>query len=113
MRLDIQAVPPSLNKTLRLHWREKQELNAYWVLLVRGSFKPAKAAERKMRVKIILCHARMYDRDNLYGSVKPCVDALRHWRLIADDTDEWLDLTVEQEKCPHKKRHTRIELEVA
>jgi len=33
--------------------------------------------------------------------------------LIWDDSDEWLDLTVEQNKCPHKKRHTIIELEPA
>jgi hypothetical protein len=121
MKLIINAVAPSLNRLLRLHWRKKQALNAMWIMLVRSEFVPKSltgpypngAAKTKMRVKITLCHSRLFDRDNAYGSVKPLVDALTHWKIIKDDSAEWLDLVVGQSLCPHKKRHTIIEVEPA
>ncbi len=114
MKLAIPVCPPSLNVTSQMHWRAQRKLHDIWKLLVRGAMpemylKPVV----KMRCLITLHHSRLYDKDNAYGAVKPVVDSLRHWNLIFNDTDEYLDLTVEQAICPHKQRHTVIELEAA
>jgi hypothetical protein len=113
MKLVIPEVPISLNRLLRLHWRDRQELNAAWVLFVRAAFLPNGAARSKMRVTITLHHSRLFDKDNAYGAVKVCVDALKTWHIIRDDTAEWLDLSVKQERCSHKTRHTVIEVSEA
>jgi hypothetical protein len=110
--LTIPDVPPSLNVLMRLHWRNQHALRQKWILWVRsqlnGSYLKAIV---KVRVKVTLCHARLYDADNAVGACKVVVDALKDWRLIYDDTKQYLELKVEQQKCPHKKRHTIIELE--
>lgn len=114
MRLEIQACPPSLNKVLRMHWTKKRSLWNDWRVDVRGAMPEVVLRPIvKMRCKITLAHSRLYDQDNAYGAVKPVVDALKEWKLIVDDKPEYLELTVEQEKCPHKQRHTIIELEAA
>lgn len=114
LRLEIPDLPPSLNKTLRMHWAKKRKLNETWQQWVRAML-PEYFLEPmvRMRCTITLHHSRFYDKDNAYGAVKPVVDALRLWKLIRDDTREYLDLQVEQSKCSHKKRSTTIELEPA
>jgi len=114
VKLTIPAVPPSLNKTQRMHWAKRKRMNDSWKLWVRGALpelylKPFV----KMRCTVWLFHSRPYDKDNSFGAVKPVVDALRHWKLIYDDTAEYLDLDVQQEKCKRKEGHTEIYLEAA
>lgn len=116
MKLTIPEVPMSLNKVLVLHWRTRSAVNDLWRVLVRSMLDlngESRKATGKMRCQILLSHSRFYDKDNAYGAVKPLVDALKHWKLIYDDTAEWLELSVEQEKCTHKQRHTIVELESA
>lgn len=112
MRLVIQDVPPSLNKVLRMHWAKQGKLHSDWRWQIH-SVLPGRYLEPsvKTRVKITLFHSRLYDKDNAFGACKTLVDGLRHWRLIRDDTAEYLDLIVEQKKCPHKQRHTTIVIE--
>lgn len=112
MRLVIPDTPPSLNVLMRLHWRNQQRLREKWKLLVRSQLNGnyLKAIVR-IRCQITLCHAKFYDVDNAYGACKVLVDALKDWRLIYDDTKQYLDLTVTQAKCPHKRRHTIVDLE--
>lgn len=114
MKLEIQGVPPSLNKVLRMHWTAKTRLNNAWYYLVREKMpehylKPFV----KMRCSVILTHSRAYDHDNAYGAVKPVIDALKRWKLIFDDTPEYLDLEVVQVKSTRKESRTVIELEPA
>lgn len=117
LRLVIPDTPPSLNKVLRMHWATKRKLNQNWVNQVWAASYCCRPFddlyEEKAKVKITLHHARAYDQDNAYGACKTVLDALRRSRLIRDDTAEWLELTVEQEKCKHRDRHTVIELEPA
>lgn len=114
VKLTITDVPPSPNKVLGKHWSTKAGEKDKWVLLVRSKIVPCviRSPERK-QVLITLCHSRRYDADNAYAAVKPLVDALKHWNLIWDDSAKWIDLMVVQEKCPHKQRHTIVELEAA
>ena len=110
--ITIPDVPPSLNKVLRMHWATKRRLSGRWQSLVwamipqRGN----RWEQRKKRMVLTLHHSRLYDKDNAYGACKVVVDAMRHCGFIVNDTEEWLDLSVEQAKCPHKKRHTVIEI---
>lgn len=114
MRLDLKAIPPSLNKTQRMNRWALTDLKEFWRALVRTQIIPTPMnVSQKKRVKVTLHHSRLYDRDNSYGAVKVLVDALRAWNLIWDDSAKFLDLTVEQEKCPHKQRHTVVEIEAA
>jgi hypothetical protein len=114
MKLIIPEIPPSLNKTQRMHWATQRKLSKMWAWLIRSKL-PEMHLEPivKMRVSVTLCHSRFFDKDNAYGACKPLVDGLKTWGLVRDDTAEFLELTVEQEKCPHKQRHTIIDLEAA
>ena len=114
MKLTIPAVPPSLNKTLGMNRWERQALNESWRLLIRTQFLPDGRGREKKRVRIVLWHSRRYDEcDNLQGSCKPIFDALKSWGLIYDDSPEWLEAHISQEKCKHRDRHTTIEIEPA
>jgi hypothetical protein len=114
LTLTIPDVPPSLNKVLNLHWRNQQKLKDKWKLLVRAQIIPIPMnLAQKKRVRITLHHARPYDEDNAYGACKVLIDALKSWNLIWDDSAKYLTLFIWQERCPHKKRHTIIELEPA
>jgi hypothetical protein len=114
MKLTIQAVPPSLNKTQRMHWAKRKRLNDEWKLLVRAEMPQIVLHPFvKMRCCITLAHSRAFDKDNAYGACKPVVDALTHWKLIFDDSLECLDLKIEQVKCSRSEAHTVIELEPA
>lgn len=112
--MTIPSVPPSLNKTLRMHWTKRRALKDEWLMWV-SAHKPGYVFHPtcKMRCRVTLHHSRFYDKDNAYGACKPVLDALIHYRLIVDDSREFLDLTVEQAKAPRKKPLTVIELEAA
>jgi hypothetical protein len=113
MKLTIPDVPPSLNALPR-HWGDKARLNSYWRSLVRSVLLPESWPKGKQRVTVTLCHGRKYDEcDNLQGACKPIFDALKHWKLIVDDSPQWLEAHVSQEKCKHRERHTIIEIEAA
>lgn len=115
MKLTIPDVPPSLNKVLRMHWAAKRKLKKHWTEIFYAELfsKPADFSRKKRTVKITLHHSRFYDKDNAYGAVKPLVDVLTDHSVIVDDSAEWLELTVEQAKVPHKQRFTTIEIEPA
>ncbi len=115
MKLTIPDIPPSLNKVLRMHWAKKRGLLRAWIWMIRtsgifGNSLVAFAGGRR-RVRITLHHSRLYDKDNAYGACKVIFDALKAEGLIMDDSAKWLEAIVEQEKCPHKQRHTIVELE--
>jgi hypothetical protein len=100
------AVPeaaPSPNKYVRAHWTTYQRLKQKWHWLILEALqhggKP-ETALRKARVTIVRYGMKKLDRDNLYGSCKPILDALRAHRVIVDDDDEHLELLVQQGERP-------------
>lgn len=115
LSITIPDCPPSLNKVLRMHWANKRKLNTRWQALVWALIphKGNRWEQKRKRVVLTLHHSRFYDKDNAYGACKVVVDAMRHCGFIVNDTAEWLDLSVEQEKCSHKTRHTVIEIGAA
>jgi Holliday junction resolvase RusA-like endonuclease len=51
------------------------------------------------------------DKDNIYASVKPLVDALVKNGIIFDDAPQFVDLKVQYVKAKRKEAHTIIEIE--
>jgi hypothetical protein len=102
-----------------MHWRTKQKLSDKWQVEVFCAVPLAPLRRilthdlRPKRATVTLFHSRFYDRDNAFGACKVVFDALKRNGFIVDDAPEWLTQDVKQEKCPHKKRHTVIELEAA
>lgn len=69
------------------------------------------AAERaRIRVQVTVYHTKKYDRDNLWGSQKPVLDALRNIGFIKDDSDDWIELLMPQQVIG-KERKTVVTLE--
>lgn len=51
---------------------------------------------------------RELDKDNLYGSCKPLIDAIRGYKIIPDDTPKHINLFVDQKKSPDKSSFVTI-----
>ncbi len=113
MKLIIQAIPPSLNKVLRMHWTAKRELHVDWLWLLKAAWPSGALCDGKRRVKITLYHSRFYDKDNAYGACKVIFDVLKEQGFIVDDAPQWLEASVEQQKCKRKESHTIIEVGAA
>jgi hypothetical protein len=72
------------------------------------------ASASRMRVKITVFNSRLYDPDNLIGSLKPVLDALKNVRFLKDDNADWLELApVEQYRAKREQQQTVIDLEAA
>lgn len=52
------------------------------------------------------------DVDNLYGGLKPVLDALKHHALIADDKPSAITLTARQAISPDRAPRTEIRLSI-
>jgi len=102
IHLTIDKPTESPNELLRMHWSKRRKLQKDYdnrVLLAIGQagviIEYAEEGERR-RVIIERHGWSLLDPDNLTGSVKLLVDALRHTRLLWDDTAKCLDLAVVQ-----------------
>ena len=109
----IDYVPPSPNRLLHAHWKKvydaKQIVAAYVLSGVGWNHGSTPA---KVRLTITQHRKRELDRDNLYGSVKYCVDSLVRFGWAADDRSANMDLKVEQVRCTRgEKPWTQIEIE--
>ena len=62
-------------------------------------------------MKIEVHRSRFQDKDNMYGSVKPLVDAVKKLGWIVDDDPAHLDLKVEEIKSKRVDQRTEIFLE--
>ena len=115
MNFTLTTIPPSPNKWLRMHWRAslkgrkalKDEY--YWEFCRQGG--QVRPQFSRARVTIIRYAIRMMDKDNLYGSIKQVIDALRLACIIENDTEGHITLTVTQQRV-HKRSEQRVEIEV-
>ena len=96
MRLIIPDIPRGMNGSnglLRMGHRARTAYNHYWIMLVREQINMSHKMPRiRQVVSISQVRRRLFDRDNLYASCKPICDALVHWKLIKDDSEEYIDL---------------------
>lgn len=105
------VVTPSLNKLLRMHFRNRMRLKRdyEWLLIAAEANEEKYKAgwgERR-RVSVTSYRKSLLDFDNLVGSFKILIDALQSQELIFLDEPKFLDLTVSQELDP---KNTRTEI---
>jgi len=112
MILEIPRVPASPNYLRGKHWRVRWREYRLWneevgIAILQTRDKPSAPYERAQ----VTIHRRSrgkLDKDNLYGSVKPVVDALRHAAIIVNDTEDHIQLDVTQSRGAPL---TRIEIQ--
>ena len=102
----------SPNKLLRMHFAQRARLKkAIEIQLVGFGDAPIPEMIPKIRVEITRHYGyrkREFDLDNLYGSAKLLLDAMRGIGVIPDDTPKHIDLCVEQKKSPDKSTFVTI-----
>lgn len=111
--LEIPRVPCSPNDLLGYHWRHRQRNSKLWqqeincALVGRKPEQPYPCAY----IAIVRCGHGELDEDNLTGSVKPIIDALRYAKVLVDDSPKHMTLRVTQSRCsPKVGPSTRIEI---
>lgn len=67
--------------------------------------------ENRIAITIVITHRSAYDPDNLIGSVKVCLDAMKNLRFFRDDNGENITLKVEQVVAQNREPQTMITLE--
>ena len=86
LELYIPQVPPSLNRTLRMHYHKRNHAYKEWYTLLGYKIKdkPKEPLER-FKITIVRHFFRQLDYDGLVASYKPVVDSLKHCNVILDD----------------------------
>ncbi len=95
LRLVLPAISTSINRTHGQHWSVTRKQREIWRMMVSLAIRnfDFETAPIKRHVLIERHNAGPgLDRDNLYGSYKQLIDALKDHRLIVDDSDQWLEL---------------------
>ena len=96
--IEIPETVPSLNIIMRLHWTSRRKLSQRWQWNILAA-RPAVFKNYPLsRVHITRRSKKLLDADNLYGSAKIVVDALKTARLIVDDSPRHMELVCSQEK---------------
>lgn len=100
------AIVPTLNISLRGHWSipYKQKKKWHWIFKhYMGKDQIPKAEDDATYFLLIRSYRKgTMDKDNLYGSHKWMIDALRDSGFIYDDDSPHCALTVEQRKGTKK-----------
>jgi hypothetical protein len=98
---------PNSPRTLRATQSQQVKIRS----LDNSPRKEARSLERPI-VRIVFGRTRPLDRDNAWGSVKALVDGLRHAGLISGDSEEEIELSVDQFKVQHRSEEkTTIEID--
>jgi len=107
----IRKLPKTQNQRLHMHYMARDRETKDWRLMVRAvcGLPHMGEVQGKCRVAITLHRKRLQDPDNATGSVKPVVDALVRNGWLVDDSPEYLELVVREEKS--KDQRTVIEWE--
>ena len=106
MKYTITVPPVAVGKTIRripfspnrqLHWASKMKWHHGWRDAVYYACLEKKVPKmKKCKATFIGYAVKLQDKDNFFGSLKGCVDGLK--LLLPDDSNEYLDLQVEQKK---------------
>lgn len=62
-------------------------------------------------VSIVLCRNRLLDKENAYGSTKPVTDGIVKAGFVPNDTEEAIELHVNQEKTVRGFKETIITID--
>lgn len=98
------------------HLRVRDKGAAYRAFEKLGISK-VRRTNRKVKVTVVSCRQRLADTQSLYGgSSKGLLDVLVRMGWVHDDTEEWCDFSISQEKVlkkdleAGKERGTRVEI---
>lgn len=96
LHLVMPRLTPSLNKLIRLHWRDRQKLIITWdwevKAAIRETYEEITFEHPQRKVRIISYRKRIMDEDNFIGGLKPMVDALVLNHLLVDDSNKFMIL---------------------
>ena len=107
----LPRIPKSPNEVLGGHWRKLQGERGGWRTLVAAICgKPEEPVTFRVRLRLDCVRQRLLDPDNLVGSVKPVIDALKRQGWLQDDTPALLKLEVAQQKGPKQLRGVYVAL---
>lgn len=99
--LTVTEVVPSLNKLLRMHWSARRKLIKKWQWLLWLEISRAGGLDTfpkgKVEVRITRSSYHALDQDNLNGSAKIVLDALKINRVIPDDSPHHIALICDQD----------------
>lgn len=109
----FDVMPATLNTTLRWHWAKRHKYNEGWfVRFIAEAGRPSFKVKGQAKLRITVYRSRSQDKDNMYGSVKPIVDAIKKLGWIKDDDPKHLDLKVQEVKSKRVDQRTEISLSV-
>lgn len=115
IRLVIPGRLPTLNRALRKHWAVRHREQRAWDLEVLAAMsprrRPADATEPR-HVTIRQFRHALLDPDNLVAAVKPLLDALRHNRLLKNDSARWCALDAGFQQRVPRRQAEWIEVEI-
>jgi len=118
----IPRVPLSPNRMLRMHWGTRAKDMREWTMWLgikmtpsqRLSLRQTALRVKRMEIGISIYHKSrryLFDPDNLVGSVKHFLDAMRQAKFLKDDSPQHLKLTVSQDvKGTHEVARTEIQV---
>jgi hypothetical protein len=86
-----------------MHWSERRRLSEKWQWLVWTEVYARGGADKcavpgKVQVRILRRSRQTLDQDNLAGSAKIVLDAMKISKIIEDDDPAHVSLTCQQEK---------------
>ena len=96
LHLIMPRLTPSLNKLIRMHWRERQKLQQTWdwevKAAMRETYQEITFDQPKRKVRVISYRKRISDEDNFIGGLKPLIDSLVSNHLLVDDSNKFMIL---------------------
>lgn len=107
-QVSIDRAPMGLNRYIRIHWAQRVRERERWVEEIWAAFdgRPPRLGTAKVQIYVETSHPQ--DPDNLQGSCKPILDAMRRLGIIDDDDESSIKLDVKQKRA--KKGKTTIVL---
>lgn len=112
IRLEIDEIPPSLNRWAKLHWSEQRMIKQDWAWMIKAAVLTAKVGRPMYRlaaVKITLIFPVIRRRDIDNYTPKMVMDGLVNAGIIQDDRADWVD--VKWGFAQGAERQTIIEVE--
>jgi len=108
-------LPPSQNSGgMGMHWQTRKRWNEGFKVMVKCLLRAQNVRPlAKARVTIVnyCLESQARDRDNLTGCVKPMVDALTEYGIVADDREQYVELVCRNVAVP-KMRDKRVTMTI-
>ena len=115
IRIVIPGQLPSLNNTMTWHWSKRRAKKKEYFYFIRQSYGAPLPFKRRKEARVayvsivVYQKTRRFDRDNLYGALKPVIDVLRESGFIYNDSERWLRSIYEQKI---DRNDPRIEIKI-